>query len=194
MLAFIILSNLTYFLLIPWLSNGWARCSARLAKTFWSNKLRVSGGVGSVPHCSQNEPSIISLISWLITVERNVYATDRLWVIFCKVTTCDVPNVLLIRMKSTSRAVPPKWCSHQFPAGLEILGKFILAWKFDQFEEHIFYNFLILTISSENNYLELIILVCDCLINYILQDMIRNLVILNILIFAKGVPLLFQAG
>ena len=59
--------------------------------------------------------------------------------------------------KSTSRAFPPKKCvPQQFPAGLGIFRKFILAWRFEQFEEHhFFYNILIFTIISENNYLKI---------------------------------------
>ena len=88
--------------------------------------------------------------------------------------------------KATSRAVPQKSVPHHF--GLDILRKFFRAWRFEQFEEHIFYNSLISIICSEKLYFEMDKLACICLINCYLQDMIRNLVKFNISIFAKGVP------
>ena len=50
---------------------------------------------------------------------------------------------------------PKKGVPHQFPAGLEILRKCILAWGFDPFGEHLFDNFSIFTIYCKNNYFEI---------------------------------------
>ena len=56
---------------------------------------------------------------------------------------------------SSKTAVP-----HKISAGLEILRKFFLAWKFLQFEEHLFDIFLYFVIIYENNKLQID---CNCL-------------------------------
>ena len=43
---------------------------------------------------------------------------------------------------------PKKGVPHQFPAGLEIWRKKTLAYKFEQFEEHLLFDNLIFTIIS----------------------------------------------
>ena len=64
-------------------------------------------------------------------------------------------NIIEYHMKSTSRAVPSKRCPQQFPAGLEMLRKTILALRFEPFKNTFFDNFFIFAISNENKYFDI---------------------------------------
>ena len=98
-------------------------------------------------------------------------------------------------LKSTSRAVPDKRYSHQIPAGLKIWRKFVLAWRYEQLEEHLgFDNCLICVITVKVIALRFNKIACNCIIYGYLQYRTDCHVILDISIFTKGVPFLCQAG
>ena len=108
----------------------------------WVSRIKEDPRLG-LQECTGHEQCVLIYSDILYTVERRKREKHNLFSIELRCTL----------KKSTSRAVPQKRCSHQFPAGLEISRKFIPAWRFEQFEEHLFFdNFLIFIMSSENNY------------------------------------------
>ena len=100
----------------------------------------------------------------------------------------DVAVVVLILMKSTSRAVPQKRCS---PTNFSWLGKFEKILSSLELLDVCGTPFLMMSYFLQQ-LIRIIIskwiqLTCDCQINCYLQNKTDNLVIFNISIFAKGV-------
>ena len=118
--------------------------------------------------------------------------------VFSKTTVCHYHDLRSIargvpktKLKTTSRAVPQKRCSPPISSWLgnfEKIHSSLEIWVVCG--KQFFYKFLVIEIiiSKLNTLAYNYLIICN------MQDTICNLFILNISIFAKGVPFLFQAG